>query len=170
MPHLEVGPDTKYLISRWSKLGSSNLCIKGRILKAYEWGSGEETALLVHGWESRGTALRSFVPGLLEKGYRVVAFDAPAHGNSAGKRTNLVEFAGSIKAIINRIGGVHGIIAHSFGGASTVFALANLQQSREPLKRLVLVASPSRMLSAMEHFLKLIRAPKPVEKQFLQLG
>ena len=37
-----------------------------QILKIYEWGSGERTVLLVHGWESRGTAMRSFVPGLVE--------------------------------------------------------------------------------------------------------
>lgn len=141
---------------------------KGKILKAYEWGSGEQTILLVHGWESRGTALRSFVPILLEKGYRVVTFDAPAHGNSAGKQTNLVDFAGAIKAIINQIGGVRGIIAHSLGGAATVYALSNLKQTKE-LKRLVLIASPSRMKSAMEHFLKLIRAPKAVEQSFYNI-
>ena len=52
------------------------------ILKGYEWGRGARTILLVHGWESRGTALRSFVPGLVQAGFRVVAFDGPAHGNS----------------------------------------------------------------------------------------
>jgi alpha-beta hydrolase superfamily lysophospholipase len=50
---------------------------KGKILKGYSWGTGKRN--VVHGWESRGTALRSFVPVLLEKGFRVVAFDAPAH-------------------------------------------------------------------------------------------
>ncbi|MFK7809936.1 MAG: alpha/beta fold hydrolase [Saprospiraceae bacterium] len=141
---------------------------KGKILKGYEWGSGTKNILLVHGWESRGTALRSFVPTLLAKGYKVVTFDAPAHGNSGGKQTNLLEFAGAIKAIINQIGGVEGIIAHSFGGASTVYALSQLQQTRR-LKRLVLIASPSRMIGAMEDFLKLIRAPKTMEDEFYKI-
>jgi len=138
---------------------------KGKILKGYEWGKGDKTVLLVHGWESRGTALRSFVPILLEKGFKVVTFDAPAHGNSAGKQTNLVEFGGAIKAIVNQMGGVYGIIAHSLGGAASMYALSNLEQTRL-LKRLVLIASPSRVLPAMQDFLKLIRAPKAVEKAF----
>jgi pimeloyl-ACP methyl ester carboxylesterase len=141
---------------------------KGKILKGYSWGTGKLNVLLVHGWESRGTALRSFVPVLLEKGFRVVAFDAPAHGNSSGQQIDLVDFAGSIKAVINRIGGVYGIIAHSFGGAASVYALANLNQTKR-LKRLVLIASPSRMLTAMEYFLQLIRAPKAVEKEFYKM-
>lgn len=141
---------------------------KGKILKGYEWGSGDRTILLVHGWESRGTALRSFVPILLEKGFKVVTFDAPAHGNSAGKQTNLVEFGGAIKAIINQMGGVYGIVSHSLGGAATMFALSNLQQTRQ-LKRLVLISSPSRILPAMEGFLDLIRAPKAVEKAFYSI-
>ena len=36
-----------------------------QMLKGYQWGSGGRTVLLVHGWESRGTALRTFVPSLL---------------------------------------------------------------------------------------------------------
>ena len=84
------------------------------ILKGYEWGSGEKTILLVHGWESRGTALRTFVPALLKKGYKVVAMDGPAHGNSSGKSTNLPIFAGAVLAFIQQLGGVHGIITHSF--------------------------------------------------------
>jgi pimeloyl-ACP methyl ester carboxylesterase len=105
---------------------------------------------------------------LLEKGFKVVTFDAPAHGNSAGKQTNLVEFGGAIKAIINQMGGVYGIVSHSLGGAATMFALSNLQQTQQ-LKRLVLIASPSRILPAMEGFLKLIRAPKAVAKAFYSI-
>lgn len=112
------------------------------ILKAYEWGNGEKTVLLVHGWESRGTALRSFVPELVNAGYRVVAFDGPAHGDSGGKRTNFVEFAGAVRAVINQLGGVDSIITHSFGGATTVFALTHLAPSIE-IEKLVLIGVPS---------------------------
>ena len=112
------------------------------ILKAYEWGQGEKTALLVHGWESRGTALRSFVPGLVAEGYRVIAFDGPAHGESGGRQTNLAEFAGAVRAVINQLDGVESIITHSFGGATTVFALTQLDPSIS-LEKLVLIGVPS---------------------------
>lgn len=137
----------------------------GKVLKGYEWGSGDKTCLLVHGWESRGTALRSFVPSLVENGYRVVAFDGPAHGNSDGTQTNLPHFAGAIRAAIQHIGDVDSIIAHSFGGASTVFALANVDNTIH-LEKLVMVATPSRMEKALDHFSTFLTIPKTVQKKF----
>ena len=136
-----------------------------QMLKGYEWGSGEQTILLVHGWESRGTALRKFVPSLLEKGYRVVAFDGPAHGDSSGTRTNLVHFGGAVKAAINHLGGVYGIITHSFGGSSTVYALANIDRSI-PIEKLVLIGVPSDIEKVLISFLRMIAAPPNVQKEF----
>jgi pimeloyl-ACP methyl ester carboxylesterase len=128
------------------------------ILKGYEWGRGDRTVLLVHGWESRGTALRSFVPGLVAAGFRVVAFDGPGHGNSGGKRTNLPHFAGAVRAVLNQIGPVHGIITHSFGGSTSVFALAHLDNSIE-VEKLVLVAVPASTRKVVRDFAKLIGLP-----------
>ncbi len=139
-----------------------------QLLKGYRWGKGDRIILLVHGWESRGTALRTFVPGLLAEGFQVVAFDAPAHGNSGGKETNLPHFGGAVRAIIHRLGGVYGIIAHSFGGASTVFALSNLDPSIQ-IDRLVLVAAPSNLSRVLNDFLKAINAPAALVKQFWKL-
>ncbi|MEO1263365.1 MAG: alpha/beta hydrolase [Bacteroidota bacterium] len=135
------------------------------ILKAYEWGSGEKTALLVHGWESRGTALRSFVPGLIKAGYRVVAFDGPAHGNSGGKQTNFVEFAGAVRAVINQLGGVDSIITHSFGGATTVFALTHLDNSIE-LEKLVLIGVPSNTEVVVKEAMDFMNVPAAAVKYF----
>ena len=139
-----------------------------QMLKAYEWGTGEKTILLAHGWESRGTALRSFVPGLLASGYRVVAFDGPAHGNSDGNRTNLVHFAGAIRAVVNQLGKVHGIISHSFGGASSVFFLTQLQPEYQ-LEKLVLVGVPSNMDMVFRDAFDMMNLPKNVEREFEKL-
>lgn len=138
-----------------------------QLLKGYEWGCGGRTVLLVHGWESRGTALRTFVPPLLEKGYRVVAFDGPAHGNSDGKRTNLPHFGGAVRAIINQIGGVHGIITHSFGGASTAFALANLDNSIK-VDKLVLIGVPDKMEKVLNNAMQTLNVPPPAAREFIR--
>ena len=135
------------------------------LLKAYEWGKGDKTVLLVHGWESRGTAMRSFVPALVEKGYRVVAFDGPAHGNSDGKRTNLPHFSGAVKAMIRHLDGVDAIIAHSFGGATSVFSLA-WDQDAPLLNKLVLIGVPNRMEGVLDNALRTLKAPKIVAKKF----
>ncbi|MCF8247875.1 MAG: alpha/beta hydrolase [Saprospiraceae bacterium] len=133
------------------------------ILKGYEWGRGERTILMVHGWESRGTALRSFVPGMVQAGYRVVTFDGPAHGNSGGKQTNLSNFAGAVKAVLNQIGHVHGIITHSFGGSTSVFALAHLDPTIE-VEKMVLIAVPASTRKVVQDFTKLIGLPKRAVK------
>mgnify|MGYP001611974951 CR=1 FL=1 len=125
------------------------------LLKGYEWGAGERTILLVHGWESRGTAMRSFVPGLLAAGYRVVTFDAPAHGDSAGERTNLPEYASAVRAFIKKVGGVESIVTHSFGGAAAVYALAHLDDAIE-IEKLVLIAAPASTQKVVHHFVKLV--------------
>lgn len=140
----------------------------GRLLKAYEWGSGDKIVLLVHGWESRGTALRSFVPDLVKQGFKVVAIDGPAHGNSSGKQTNLLHFGGAIRAIINQVGTVHSIIAHSFGGASTVFTLSNLAPDIK-IERLILIAVPSAMKRVIDHYIKFVHLPQSVSNELIKI-
>jgi pimeloyl-ACP methyl ester carboxylesterase len=99
---------------------------EGEYLSACEWGSGP-TVLLVHGWEGRGTQLGSFVEPLVRSGRRVVAFDAPAHGDSPGLETTLGGFAAAVEAVARAVGpleGLEGIVAHSFGAAAVTIALA----------------------------------------------
>ncbi len=138
------------------------------ILKAYQWGNGAPTVLLVHGWESRGTALRTFVPGLLTAGYQVIAFDGPAHGDSGGKRTNLPHFAGAVKAVIQHIGAIDGIIAHSFGGAAAVYALASMQPTTA-VDRMVLIAPPDSIKKVVQDAIELFKLPPAAKRKFVEM-
>ena len=138
------------------------------MLKCYEWGSGEQTILLVHGWESRGTALRTFVPPLVEKGYRVVAMDGPAHGDSGGKRASLPTFGSAVQTVIRRMGSVHGIITHSFGGAATVFALSVLDSSIY-MNKLVLIGTPNRIENIFKEAVKRMNLPPNAARYFRSL-
>lgn len=122
-------------------------------IKIYSWGSGTKTALLVHGWASRGTGMRSFVPYLVEKGYRVVAFDGPAHGDSSGKKTNPFFLAKFTKRIIEFVGGVDTVIAHSFGAFSVSLLFSRLD-TNIPVRKLVLVAPFSNSDVAFSFFQK----------------
>ena len=91
-------------------------------IQTWSWGEGP-TVLLVHGWNGRATQLGAFVPPLLAQGYRVVAFDALGHGDSIGKRSSLPEFANCIRQVVDELGGVYAVIAHSLGGAATTYAM-----------------------------------------------
>lgn len=97
---------------------------EGQRLAAWEWGRGERAVLLVHGWSGRGAQLGSFVEPLVAAGLRVVAFDAPAHGDSPGREIALVPFSRAVLAVAEAAGPVHGVVAHSFGAAATTIALS----------------------------------------------
>ncbi len=101
------------------------------------WGTGP-TILLLHGWNGNGADMEDFVEPLVARGYRVVAFDAPAHGESSGRRTNLLQCAGAALQVAAAHGPVHGAISHSFGGPTIALAM----RSGLSLNRLVMIGPP----------------------------
>ncbi|ARV19184.1 2-hydroxy-6-oxononadienedioate/2-hydroxy-6-oxononatrienedioate hydrolase [Curvibacter sp. AEP1-3] len=88
----------------------------------YKWGNGEERVLLCHSWGGRGSQLGAFVEPLLNNGFSVVAFDAPAHGKSSGKTTDMMEYTAAVHSVVEKHGPFHSIIGHSFGAGNTMFA------------------------------------------------
>ena len=112
--------------------------INDKTVTTYEWRQSGSTVsgstlpdsttpppgiLLVHGWSGRSTQLAAFIPPLLEKGFRVVSFDAPAHGKSTGKQTTLYEISETIEALQAKHGPFHSAITHSFGGPCLAVAM-----------------------------------------------
>ncbi len=101
---------------------SFTLRVGRRLLPAWRWGQGP-IALLVHGWEGRGTQLGAFVEPLCERGYQVVAFDARAHGDADGENATLLDFVHAIEAVEEQCGAIAALIAHSFGAAAATVAI-----------------------------------------------
>src|SRR5919106_571676 len=79
------------------------------------WGSSGPVVLLMHGWGGARAQMTGFVDPLLFAGYRVVAYDQPAHGESDGKMTNLLEIAPTMDLIVKKEGNFDVVLAHSFG-------------------------------------------------------
>jgi pimeloyl-ACP methyl ester carboxylesterase len=99
-------------------------------LQAFSWGIGP-TVMLVHGWGGYGLQLSRFVQPLVAAGHRVLAFDAPAHGETAGVQTSGLAMARAITAVAQSQTAIAGVIAHSLGAASTTLALsAGLQTGK----------------------------------------
>lgn len=102
----------------------SRLQVGGGTVAVYQWGQIASPALLmVHGWGARATHMGRMIEPLVSAGFRVVSFDAPAHGHSDGKTTDLVEFASAVHAVARFAGDLHGVIAHSFGAAMSLLAV-----------------------------------------------
>lgn len=111
-----------------------------RVARAYAWGEGPPIAL-VHGWGGRAAQLAAFVEPLVERGMRVFAADAPAHGESEGERSNVLEFVALVRGLEARGGALHGAVGHSLGAAAIAMALA----SGTALERAALVAPTARL-------------------------
>jgi pimeloyl-ACP methyl ester carboxylesterase len=88
-------------------------------LAGYEWGEGDKSVLLMHGWNGRGTNLSSFVEPLVGAGYKVVAFDAHGHGDSGGQYCYAPLMAGAAIDLARERGDFYGVVAHSFGTCAT---------------------------------------------------
>lgn len=124
-----------------------NLKYQGKPLAVYSWGEGP-VILLTHGWNGRATQFWRFIDPLLKAGFRVVAFDLPAHGQSAGKSTDLFQIAESMHQVANQYGPVHGVIAHSISNAALVMAL------REGLgtNRVVCISPPGQSFVMLKNY------------------
>ena len=132
----------------------------------YEWGDAAASAVvLVHGWEHRASFWRAWVEPLLEAGYRVVALDGPAHGASAGRRTTLTGYGGAVQAVVNTLGEVRAIVAHSFGAAS-VAGLPVRLPAAAPLPRLVLLSAPTSPRAVAVRFAEFVHLPLRMVERF----
>lgn len=134
-------------------------------LTAYEWGEGA-TILLVHGWAGRGTQFGwSLVKPLVESGYRVLTFDAPAHGKTSGQQTNGFEIAEAIATVAAKESPIDSIIAHSLGVASTVLAL----NQGIPIRKIVCMAGLCWLSSSVTTFSQLARLSVQQENQLFSM-
>ena len=135
-------------------------------LAAYVWGSGP-TILLIHGWENSASHLANFVQPLIARGFRVVALDAPAHGHSSGRQTNLIDYSQGLHAAIGMFGPIYGIVAHSFGGAATMFML--WQNRGVTVGKVVLLGTPSSMVDVFSRFATFLHIPESALQKMYQV-
>ena len=135
---------------------------KGRHIAMWRWGSHDAPAvLLAHGWGGNAAQMRPFVFPLLEAGYRVIAYDQPAHGVSDGKLTGLPDFADVLAEVAWHHGGVEGVIAHSLGGPAAALALA---WGKAHFGKVVLVSPPSDLVGYSRRFARWYWMPEAMRK------
>ncbi|MFP5507300.1 MAG: alpha/beta fold hydrolase [Gammaproteobacteria bacterium] len=145
---------------RWvAAARTDHVAWQGRELVRYQWGMADAPAvLLIHGWNGRGPQLGAFAAPLNDAGLRVVAFDAPGHGRSPGRSTNIFEFADAILTVARASGPVTGAVAHSFGVPACARAL--LQDWALP--QLVAIAAPANAEFLLTRFARILDIPDNV--------
>ena len=129
----QQGPVTIYGTKNFVKVGAEKIYVRDQ-------GDGIPV-VLIHGFGASSKSWRAVVPGLLKRGYRVLAIDLPGHGFSD-------KYAGdySIRAVGRKVFAVldkkgvrraH-VVAHSWG---TAVALGMAQQRPKRVRSLSLLAS-----------------------------
>jgi len=114
----------------------------------YEWGRGP-VVLLIHGWAGFASQLSIIAKQLVEAGYKVISFDALAHGRSTGRQTNMLEFYKIVKHLQNEYGGFEAIAGHSLGGMAAIYSVKHQVRA----KKIITIGAPSSMDFILDMFL-----------------
>ena len=140
--------------------------VAGRRVVSWTFGAGPRI-LLVHGWGGRGAQLGAFAEPLAARGFSVAWFDGPAHGASDGRQVTIPETATALHAVVDAVGPVEGIIAHSGGGMVTAWAVRRwlLDGFVDLPGAIALVAPPADFVGYFEHFARRSRLSEAARGQ-----
>ena len=129
------------------------------------WGSGP-TVLLVHGWGSRGSRMAGIASALAQAGFRALAFDGPAHGDSEGWGTSGIQMAALTQALAEEYGPFAGAVTHSFGGIAINLAYRN----GLALDRLVCISPPADAPRLMSVYLEMLKLKPAIAERVQEMG
>lgn len=135
----------------------SSIHVNNVEVKVWSWGQGVPV-LFIHGWSGRGTQVLHFLQPLTQAGYRVISFDGPAHGETAGKQTNIMELTDVVLALGETYGPFGATITHSFGGMILAYAMTLGFDT----KRAFCICPPAGLDTLIDHFMRSLRIPDSV--------
>jgi hypothetical protein len=121
------------------------------IIRGHRWNQeAEKRILIVHGFESSSKSFERYVIPLIRKGYEVLAFDAPAHGASTGRRIDLPKYVRMLSVVHQRYGPIEAYLSHSFGGLVLSHFLE--QHPHDENVKVVFIAPATETTSAIDSF------------------
>ena len=129
------------------------LYYKNHAFQTYKWHGNDEIVLLVHGWESNSSRWEKLHKHLSKTKKTIIAIDAPAHGLSAGKEFNVPLHSEFLKIAIEKYKPSK-IIAHSIGGAATLYS--QYKYPNPCVKKMVLMSAPSDIHIIIKNYVNLL--------------
>lgn len=121
--------------------------VDGFDLSGFTLGSGP-LVFLVHGWGGRAAQMGLLARAIAERGFSVIAVDAPGHGDGR-KTSDIFQMSKAIDALVNRFGQPAAVVAHSLGSMATVRAFRD-----EMPDALVLLAPLLDVQVALDRFIE----------------
>jgi pimeloyl-ACP methyl ester carboxylesterase len=134
-------------------------------VKGYAWNAtAVKKMLILHGFESTSLNFAQYVTPVVEKGFAVYAFDAPAHGRSTGETVNAMVYRDFIKTVNEKFGPFKYFICHSFGGLALSLALE--QMPHDESFRVVFIAPATETTTAVDQLFRLFRLKPSLRDAF----
>ena len=128
--------------------------------------------LICHGFDSSSYRFENYINPLLNNGFEVLAFDAPAHGLSTGKTITAILYSNMILKIDAVFGPLTAIIAHSFGGIAAALAIEEMKT--DTIKKLVLIAPATETTRSLNDFCRYLglseKLKQGLERLILEIG
>jgi len=119
--------------------------------------------LCVHGWEGMGAQFGQIGRRLAASGYRCVAIDLTAHGQSDGRWARFADFLADIHALVDHLQQKPvAVIGHSAGG---MLLMAARHQFGLTVPNSVVIASPSAPFPPVEILQDMLAPPDAVVEQ-----
>lgn len=139
--------------------------LEGNIIRGWRWNKGGiKKVLIAHGYESTVLNFDRYIKPLIKKGYEVLAFDAPAHGRSGGKKINAPLYKKMILEINKQFGPLDAVMAHSFGGLAMALAMEEINHT--PQHKMVLIAPATETTTAIDSFFRFLKLDPGIRDEF----
>ncbi len=139
----------------------------GTRIAGYKWQPKRPVGkkfLILHGFAGSSKSFDHYIKPAMAKGYEVYTIDAPGHGNSEGKRLNVLMYSWVIEDVIRMKGPFDAILAHSLSGMSLMLALEKAANHRQP--RVMLVAPLVKVSTAVTSFQDFLRMRSTLRRDF----
>lgn len=135
-----------------------------KVIQVFRFAGKGPKVLLLHGWSGRGTQLFAFADELRKSNAEVVTFDMPAHGQSLGNKTNIVELVACIKEVHTKYGPFDHAIAHSMGSMALLRAL----RDGILMKSVAIIGSGDKIRNVFYRFSEQLQFSDKVTEQMIQ--
>jgi pimeloyl-ACP methyl ester carboxylesterase len=125
----------------------------------FRWEHPGPPVVLLHGWGSHAARFADFVAPLRAAGFSVIGIDAPAHGTSPGRFSDLPRFRDSLAEVLRVHEPIHAVIGHSLGGGAALTVLAETADHHP--KKICLIGVPSDLDYILESFAMMLGLKPP---------
>ncbi len=162
-PLIQTEPRTPAIFTKAEALQFE---LNGLKVNGFRWNQGSPNKILIlHGFGSAADNFHAYIGPLINKGYEVLAFDAPAHGKSEGKTINAVQYSQMIEKVIDLYGPINGYLAHSFAGIALSLTIEKIKHSEDT--HIVLIAPATETSTAVDGAFTMLKIKNnQVRKEF----